>query len=456
MNIRSLQMLVRPMGATLKLAGPIIMARAGWMVMSLVDIIMVGRYSTDELAYLSLANSLISVAYVTMMGMMLGTLVVSSNLYGEQRFDEIGAVWRRSLPYALFLGFVVLALASVAEPFMLWTGQDPIVARETAAVMLVYGYGMPLGSLLYVTSQYFLEAIKDPVPAMLLMLVANIINVPLNWAMIYGHVGFEPMGAAGSAWATTIIRIALALAIITYIRRMPGARRFGIHKPLAGGWRAWSEQRRLGYAAGLSFGIEHVSFVALFVFAGLLGTLDLAAVTIVFNTFGFFFMIASGIANATAVHVGVAWGSQDHAGVRIAGWAGWFLQLAILSLPALLMVLQPALFARIYTEDPGVIALALPLYVLAGYALLLDTSQTLWSNALRARHDKWFATVSHFLSYGLVMVPCGWYLAFPAGYRSLGLFMALVIASIASVTALTARFVWLSRRDRLPAAAEQH
>ena len=430
-----------------RLALPIIAARAGWMFLSFVDVLMVGRFSTDELAYMSLGSNVLSVAYIAAMGLMLGTLVVSSNLYGEQRLDEVGAVWRRSLPYAVVLGTIILGLTLIAEPLLLWTGQSAEIAREAGAVIRIYGYGMPLGGLVYVTSQYFLEGVKRPVPGMLFMLAANIVNVGLNWVLIYGHLGFEPMGAAGSAWATTIIRIALAIGIVIYIWSMPGAREMGIRTPYRGGFRGWAEQRRLGYAAGLSFGIEHVSFVMLFLFAGLLGTLDLAAVTVVFNTFAIFFMVAAGIASATAVQVGIAWGERNPHHIRLAGWSGWTLQAGVLLVPAVLMITTPALFVRLYTDDLAVITLALPMYVLGGFALILDTTQTLWSNALRGRHDKWFPTASHFVSYILLMVPLAWYFAFTLGRRGEGLFEALIVASVLSASALTWRFVALGRRD---------
>lgn len=136
----------------LRLAVPIVLARAGWMFMSLVDVVMVGRFHTNELAYMSLSTTLISIAYVPMMGLMLGTLVITSNLFGQKRYSEIGGVWRRSLPYALLLGVLLMMLTYFAEALLLVTGQDPVIAREAGELIRIYGYGMPLGGLVFVTS----------------------------------------------------------------------------------------------------------------------------------------------------------------------------------------------------------------------------------------------------------------------------------------------------------------
>ena len=433
----------------LRLAVPIVLARAGWMFMSFVDVVMVGRFHTNELAYMSLSTTLISIAYVPMMGLMLGTLVITSNLFGQKRYSEIGGVWRRSLPYALLLGVLLMMLTYFAEALLLVTGQEPVIAREAGELIRIYGYGMPLGGLVFVTSQYFLEGIKRPVPAMVLMLTANILNVGLNWIFIYGHFGFDAMGAEGSAWTTTILRMFLAGGLIYYIWTMPGARVFAVRLKFSGTFNSWKDQRRLGYAAGLSFGVEHVSFVVLFLFAGLLGILDLAAVTIVFNTFALFFMVSAGIASATAVQVGIAYGQGNAGAIALSGWTGWSLVIAVLFVPTLLMLLAPNLFAQLYTDDAALISLALPMFVLGGISLLLDTTQTLWATALRARHDKWFPTFSHVLTYILLMIPLAWHFAFSLGHRGAGLFEALIIASVVSVFLMTGRFVVLSRRDRV-------
>jgi len=103
---------------------------------------------------------------------------------------------------------------------------------------------------------------------------------------------------------------------------------------------------------------------------------------------------------------------------------------------------------QIYTTDNELASLAAPLYILGGAALILDTSQTLWSNALRGRHDKWFPTVSHFLSYIGIMIPLAYYLSFTLDRGPKGLFESLLLASMVSVLSLTARFVWLQYRDK--------
>ena len=96
----------------LKLAAPVIVARAGLMVMSAVDILIVARYSSEELAYLGLGTLPASMLVTAGIGMLLGTMILTSHAVGAGRFEECGPIWRRSLPYALLLG-ILTALASL-------------------------------------------------------------------------------------------------------------------------------------------------------------------------------------------------------------------------------------------------------------------------------------------------------------------------------------------------------
>lgn len=430
-----------------RLAFPIIIARVGWMTMQLVDTAMVGRYDTNELAFQSMAGTVVGILFVPTMGLMLGALITTANAYGEERYVECGAVWRRAMPYAAILGLGLAVFCMFGEEILLALKIEAGIARGAGRVTEIYGYGMPLG-IAYIASMYFLEGIKRPIPGVLLMVTANMLNVCLNWVLVYGNLGFPAMGAEGSAWATTILRVFLTAGIVFYIWFMPGAERYGVRLKPSGGWKAWAEQRRLGYAAGLSFGIEHSAFMALFIFAGWLGTLAVASMNIVFGVFGFFFMAAAGISSATGVLVGNAWGRRDMGDVAFSGWTGLAFNGVVLAPAAALLLVVPATIGSLFTDDPAVIAAAVPLYILGGYALILDGAQTVLANALRARHDKWFPTGSHTVSYVFLMAPFAWYLAFAAGHGARGLMESFVVASIVSIVFLIARFAWLSSRDR--------
>lgn len=430
-----------------RLALPIVVSRTGIMMMSLVDTMLVGHYSSTELAYQSIGLSPASTVVVISIGLMMGTMVLVSSAFGAGRLKDCGLVWRRSLRYGLAIGCLGALICAFGEDWLKLFGQSADLARGGGRVLQIFGLGLP-AFLIYLTCTYFLEGIGRPLAGMIAMLLANIVNAFLNWVFIFGHFGFAPMGAAGSAWATTLTRIFLAVFIFAYIWNLKDHAAFGIRNKALGHWRDWRRQRHIGYGASVSLGLEVSAFTAMNIFAGWIGTLALGAFSITFSMFAMVFMVASGIGNAAAVRVGIAEGRKDYADLTLAGWTGLGVNTLVMLPFVMLFLMLPFDLAGSYTHDPALILVTAPLVVLAGWMLVLDGGQSVMGSALRGRGETWAPTILYAVAYYGVMIPLAWYLAFPLGRGATGLFEAMILASLVSVTLLAARFQFLSRRDR--------
>lgn len=417
------------------------------MVMALVDTVMVGRYSAEQLAYLGIGLAPITVLALVLVGLLMGTLVSTAAAFGSGSDAACGAVWRRSMPYALALGLAAAAICAFGEPMLRVFGQDPELAREGGAVVRIIGLGLPAFAL-FLTSTFFLEGMRRPLPGMIMMITGNVINVGLNWIFVYGHLGLPAMGAIGSAWATTGVRVFLAVGLIAYIWTRADAARLGVRGGARTPWSAWRQQRRLGYAAAASIGVEGAAFGTLNIFAGWLGVLPLAAFAIALNLISIVFMVAVGIGAATAVRVGMAHGRDDHAEVAMAGWTGLAVCAVAMAGFAAVFAVAPEPIAAGYTTDPALRAATVPLIAFCAWILIVDGGQGVMANALRGRGETWAPTVLHTVSYLVIMIPLAYLLAFPAGRGAMGLFEATLVASIVSVSLLSVRFAWLGRRDR--------
>lgn len=430
-----------------RLAGPVVVARAGILVMAFVDTVMVGRFSSAELAYLGIGLAPITAILVALVGLLLGTLVTTASAFGAGNLAACGAAWRRSLGFALAAGAIFAAPCLFGEAVLAALGQSPELAAGGGPVSRIVALGVPL-QLVFVASTFFLEGIKRPLPGMVLMIAANLVNVALNWVLVYGNLGFPALGAAGSAWATTAVRALLCAAVLGYVWTMADGERFGVRRRPQGGWRAWAGQRRIGYAAGASIGVESTAFAVVSVFAGWLGTLPLAAFSIGLNLIAMAFMVAIGVGSATAVLVGIAHGRGDARETALAGWTGLGVNTAAMVALGAVFALAPATLTGLYTTDAELAAIAAPIVAFCAWVLVADGGQAVMANALRGRGETWVATGLHTVSYFVVMIPVSWALAFPAGRGALGLFEGTLIASVVSVALLAFRFHWLSRRDR--------
>ncbi len=409
-------------------------------MMVLVDTIMVGRYDTLDLGYLAMGMSLLQPIVVTSIGLILGTLVMTANRYGAGDYAACGPIWRRSTGYAFCLGIGGLVICSFGEPMFHLTGQSDVLAREGGRVLLVLGIGMP-AHLVFLASSFFLEGIGRPLPGLLFIFVANILNVGLNWLLIS-----DGGGAVGAAIATTACRWFLGIGMAVYVLTLSDHQKFGLRLRPEGGWRSWSAMRRLGYASGVSLGVETIAFATIQQFAGWLEPEPLAAFSVVFALLTTTFMAAIGISAATAVRVGNAHGRADNIDMGLAGWTGVGANSVMMAADGVLFFVAAGPLAGLFSKEAAVIALAVPVIGWLGVVLVFDGGQAVLANALRGRQDVWMPCVIQAIAYFGVMIPVCWLLVFKFEQGVAGFYQGIFIAGVVSMALLGARFHLLGRR----------
>ncbi len=436
-------------GRMVQLAWPVIVARLGIMTMALVDTIVVGQYSTAELARLSMAFPPVSMILVAGIGMLGGTSVMAARYQGNGQTQLIGGVWHRALGYALIFGVMGLPMGLFGRQILIALGQPAELIDGAAAVLLVLALGMPF-HLIYVASAQLMEGLSRPMPGMVMMLAANVLNLILNLVLVAGWGGLPGFGALGTAWATTGSRLALALGLSAYIWYLDGHQAMGIRRigtassnPYAG-----AEQLRLGLANGASLTVEQFAFVSMSVLAGWLGANALAAYSLTINFLAIVFMVALGLGVAAAVMVSEAYGRRHFHDVRRIGFVAIALNIGLMGIAAIITFGMPHTLAALYAGDPVLVDIAAPLILLAGLAVIFDGTQTVASQVLRARGEAWMPTLSHILSYVGVMVPLAYWLVFTMNHGVDGLMESIIIASILSSGLLVLRFGYLSWRER--------
>ena len=428
----------------LTLAWPVILARIGIMTMGLTDAIVVGNFSSRELAYHSLAWAPTSVIVTTAVGLLLGVQVMTARLIGEGRRQEAGAVLRRGIVYSLQIGIASMVALIAFGPWALRNiGLEAGLGEGSGPALIVFALSMPF-YLVSVAAQFFLEALGRPKPGMIAMWVANGINLLLNLLLVPDLFGLGVAGAEASAWATFGARVALAAFLIVFILRLPEARALGIFTRPRPDRIAAREQVKIGAGAGASYFIEVGAFALMTLIAGQLGTAETAAWAVVLNISAIIFMVPMGMSSATAVLVGGAYGARDGHGVMRAGLVGIAVITALTLAIAIVVWPSAGLMVAAYNRDPALLAIAAPALVLATLFFVADGIQVVAAQANRAAGDVWWPTIIHFVAYGAIMMPLGWFLAHEIGVN--GLVWAVIIASLVSSTLLTGRFVRVARR----------
>jgi len=205
----------------LRLALPVTLSRSGMFLMGLVNTILLGHYAAAELAYQSIAQAITIPLFVAISGFILGALVLTARSMGAGNPGECGATWQRGIAYGVLLGVIAAALAMGGETVLRATGLSENLSAEGGKVVRIIALGLPFVAV-YMTCAYFLEGLKRPTPAMLIMAVANVLNLALAAMWIYGLLGFPAGGAVGSAWASTtskMVKLMTAIAAMVVYRQ---------------------------------------------------------------------------------------------------------------------------------------------------------------------------------------------------------------------------------------------
>jgi len=432
------------------LAVPTIVSRAGILTMAVADVIMVGWYSTEELAYMSIGLSIFVPLLVIGIGLMIGVIAITAQTFGAGRESECAGIWYRALPFAGFVGLISAIICSFGEPLLLMFGQTETLAREGGEVARVLAPGL-IGYAFYSVSTFFLEGLKRPGPSMIAMLFANVVNIILNWVFIFGNLGAPELGAVGSALTTTVVRASLGLFLVMYILRMKDGERFGLvgcpgRAELSGWWKGSAKARKIGYAGGIGIGSETTAHSILVQFAGLLGVLPVAAYSIAVNIEAVMFMVALGIGSATAVLVGNAWGRGDMSDVRMAAGVGLAMTMIAMGFCAALIAIFREPLASLYSSDAALVEQTVPLLGLVGLVIIADGAQLVVAQSVRALGDTWSAAGRYAAAFLGVMVPLGWMFAIGMEWGARGLLYAMLIGCLVSMTLQGSRFLTLVRR----------
>ena len=435
----------RHLTRTLRLAGPVIFARAGLLVMVAIDSAMLGHYGTESLAYYAAANAAQVVMILIGVGLLQGTVIFVAQAHGARDSAACGAYWRVSFVHGAVLGVVMGLLCLLGRWTLEATGQEPEVVIGGGRVLDMIAWGSP-ALMMWVVCTHFLEGLSRPIPGMLVMFAAVLLNALLNWIFIFGNWGGPEMGAEGAAIATSLVRWVMFGALLVVVLRLPDARALGMHQPVSDFWAISKRLRRIGYPLGAARGLETAAFGALVMLAGHLGTTSLAAYQIGYNLIGLVFMVAIGTAAASMIRVGNAVGRRNPTDITRAGWAGVLLIAGLMACFAgpFLGLGQP--LANLYTNDPAVLPLAASLIGICGIILVFDGMQAVLMGALRGVADVWVPPGLQLISWWGISVPIGYVLAFEVGIGVDGLMWGILAGALSASIFLSGRFLAVARR----------
>ena len=429
--MRALRAELRPL---LKLAIPVILAELGWMLMGVVDTIMVGRLGPEAVGAVAIGNILFHTVGLIAIGLLLGLDTLIAQAVGAGDIADANHSMRQGYWLALFCAPPLLGAMWLLVPIMRHWGIDRNVMDLADPFTFVLALSVfPIA--FYTAQRRYMQSLHIVRPLTVALLSANLVNLALNWMLIYGHLGAPQMGVVGSAWATVGARVYLALFLffVLYLREKKCDT--GLFRPEAPDWKRLGALLGLGLPAAVHIFLEIAVFGAATALAGQFPPIVLAAHEITLNHAALAYMVPLGLSSAAAVRVGNAIGAGDRAQARLAGNTAIAVGAGFMTFSAVLLFLFPRFILGIYTTDGRIIAAALPLLFWAAAFQIFDGIQSVSTGALRGLGDTHAPAVAGLFGYWLIGLPIGAWLCFRMGFDVAGLWIGLS-AGLALVAAM--------------------
>ncbi len=430
----------------LELAIPVIIGHLGHVLVGLADNIMVGRLGAAPLAAVSLGNSFVFIAFSLGIGFSLAITPLIAEADGEGDINKGRDLFQHGLILCTVLGISMFLMLLMATPLMQYMDQPPEVVELAIPYLRIVAFSMiPL--MIFQAFKQFTDGLSQTKYGMHATLIANVVNVVLNFVLIYGFWIFPRLELVGAAYGTLFSRFAMMFFIIfimnskekfkPYFKRLRIAE---ISKSVL------SKIINLGFPTAMQMLFEVGIFTAVVWMAGTLGTVDQAANQIALNLASMTFMIAVGMGVAATIRVGNQKGLRKYHDLRRISFSIFLQVFMIEFIFAIAFFVLKDILPLAYIDNELVVKTAASLLLIAGLFQLSDGFQVVVLGALRGLQDVKMPTYITFFAYWIVGLPISYLLGKTYGWGSQGLWVGLLAGLTTSAFLLFWRFNYLSNK----------
>ncbi|MDA9968671.1 MATE family efflux transporter [Polaribacter sp.] len=436
-----------------KLAAPVMLGMLGHTFVSFVDNIMVGQIGTAELAAVSLGNSFIFIAMSVGIGFSTAITPLVAEADSADNFDQAKSTFKHGLFLCTVLGIVLFLGVFFAKPLMYLMKQPEEVVELAIPYLDLAAFSLiPL--IVFQALKQFSDGMSMTRYPMYATLIANIVNVILNYLLIFGKFGLPELGIVGAAYGTVISRF-IMLAYLWWLLAnkertkvlVTNIKFFVLEKLML------QKLINLGAPSAMQMLFEVAIFTAAIWLSGLLGKNAQAANQIALNLSTMTFMVAMGLSVASMIRVGNQKGLQKFKelrriafsifllGILLAIFFGTVFFLFHKSLPKIYVDFTDA---TNYADNLEVVSIASQLLFAAAIFQISDTIQVVVLGALRGLQDVKIPTIITFISYWVIGFPISYFLGKASMYGSFGIWLGLLAGLSTAAISLYMRFNYLT------------
>ena len=446
----------REFNYNLKLAYPVMIGMLGHTFVQFVDNVMVGQLGTAELAAISLGNSFVFIAMSIGIGFSTAITPLIAEADGAKSKPRVIEIFEHSFLICFILGIILTAIVFLNRNLVSFMGQ-PIEVVELAIPYLFWVSISLIAVVNFQSFRQFADGMSITKAAMYSVLAANLINVILNYLLIFGIWKFPELGLEGAAIGTLISRFSMLIFIIFYLK---------LHKKLSFYIKNFFPKKiitihikkiiALGFPSALHSFFEVGFFICAVWMSGLIGKNAQAANQIALNLSTMTFMVALGVGVAAMIRVGNQRGRMDFKKLREVAISTFVLILFVDIIFCSIFLTFNDLLPYLYLDTSNlenisdvneVVSIASKLLIVAGFFQVFDGLQAVVLGALRGMQDVNIPALIIFFSYIILGLPTSYFLGFYTELSMVGIWIGLLTGLFSSSLFLLLRFNYLSKKQ---------
>tara|TARA_X000001036_G_scaffold217280_1_gene203379 strand:+ start:58 stop:1365 length:1308 start_codon:yes stop_codon:yes gene_type:complete len=420
------------------LAIPVIIGQLGHIMVSVADTIMVGQIGVIPLAGATFATAIYHVFLLFGLGV---SYAITPLVAATSQSDKEGRLifLQNGMLLNILLALIMFFITLILIPYLSFFGQQSSVTLAASPYLKIISTSLiPL--MIFQTFRQFSEGQSNTLSPMIVSVLANLLNVLLNYVFIYGHWGFPKMGLIGAGYATLISRFVMVILMMVLTREM--WRGFSGHFDL----KVIMRLLRIGVPSGLQYVFEIAAFSMAGIMAGWISAATLAAHQIALNMVAVTYMAASGLGAAASIRIANQMGKKDLKNLKLAGFSSLALVAGFMFLAAISIIMARHLLIQLYIEDEAVQKIALGLLLIAAGFQISDGLQAVGLGILRGLTDVKIPAFITFFVYWICAIPGSYLLAFHFDMGLAGIWYALSGALTLAASLHIFRFIYLTKR----------
>ncbi|WP_265428273.1 MATE family efflux transporter [Chryseobacterium sp. YIM B08800] len=435
----------------LTLALPVMLTQVGQVSVNLFDNIIVGKLlGADALASVSLGNAVFFSMFVLALGFSFAIPPLVSEAHSRNDHKTINSVFSHGFIINISVGIILMLILFLGLPLLYHSGQPAKIIPDTVDFLWIMAISI-IPFMAFQTLREVSEGLSYTIGVTKATIIANVINIVLNYVFIKGIWIFPEMGVKGSALASLIARIFMVVFLYFVLMKEPKTKRYIKEfslKMQVFSKKMFEKMVRLGFPTALQMFFEVTAFAGAAFICGLISSHDIASHQIALSMASFTFNLCIGFSVASTVMIGRKLGEQNFVELRKIGINNLKIAFLFMCFCGVIFILGRNILPTFFTkpEEVEVLQLASKLMIIAALFQLSDGIQVTALGMLRGLQDVKIPSIITFIAYWLITIPLGYFLCVTLEMGAFGMWIALGLGLTISAFMLVKRFLNMSAR----------